>query len=56
MTVSPDSEEALQESEDGYRALFEESLDGIFMTRPDGTVLDANPVACAISPGSRSHG
>ncbi len=29
-----------------YRMLFENSLDGLMLTAPDGTILDANPSAC----------
>ena len=36
------AEEALKESEKRYRSLFEEALDGIFITAPDGRVMDAN--------------
>ncbi|MEY8875705.1 MAG: PAS domain S-box protein [Leptothrix sp. (in: b-proteobacteria)] len=39
MTISLDS---------WHRLLFEHSMDGIFLTRPDGAVLAANPAACAI--------
>ncbi|MDM7918058.1 MAG: PAS domain S-box protein [Methanosarcina sp.] len=38
--------EALQASEERYRSLYENSLDGILLTRPDGTILCANPQAC----------
>ncbi len=40
------AEDALRESEARFRALFENSLDGVFLTVPDGTVLAANPAAC----------
>lgn len=40
------AEEALAESELKYRSLFENSLDGVMLTKPDGTILSANPVAC----------
>ncbi len=36
------AENALQESEIRYRALFDESRDGIFITRPDGNLVEAN--------------
>jgi two-component system, LuxR family, sensor kinase FixL len=39
-------EQALLASETRYRKLFENSFDGIMMTRPDGTILSANPAAC----------
>ncbi|AKB31139.1 sensory transduction histidine kinase [Methanosarcina siciliae HI350] len=40
------AEEALQISEERYRSLYENSLDGILLTKPDGTILCANPQAC----------
>ncbi|MGB9938915.1 PAS domain S-box protein [Methanosarcina sp.] len=40
------AEEALRASEARYRSLYENSLDGIMLTRPDGTILSANPQAC----------
>ncbi|MDW5549885.1 PAS domain S-box protein [Methanosarcina sp.] len=40
------TEKILQESEDRYKAVFDSSLDGIFITIPDGTILAANPAAC----------
>ncbi|AKB35071.1 sensory transduction histidine kinase [Methanosarcina siciliae C2J] len=40
------AEEALQVSEERYRSLYENSLDGILLTKPDGTILCANPQAC----------
>jgi len=36
-------EELLQQSEEKYRSLFEESKDVIFITTPEGRVLDINP-------------
>jgi len=36
------AEEALRESEEKYRALFEESFDGLFITSPAGRILDMN--------------
>ncbi len=40
------AEEALIESEQRYRSLFENSIDGILLTAPDGQILAANPEAC----------
>ncbi|MGB9978280.1 PAS domain S-box protein [Methanobacterium sp.] len=39
------AENALKESEEKYRSIFENSMDAIFLTRPDGSILDANPAA-----------
>ncbi|MFV9507241.1 MAG: PAS domain-containing sensor histidine kinase [Oscillochloridaceae bacterium umkhey_bin13] len=39
---------ALQESEERYRQLFENSADAILLAAPDGTVYAANPAACQI--------
>jgi len=38
--------DSLRESEEKHRLLFENSLDPILLTRPDGTILAANPAAC----------
>ncbi len=37
------AEEALRLSEGKYRTLFEESKDGIFMSTPEGKLIDVNP-------------
>lgn len=42
------AEKLLQESEARYRSLYENSLDGILLTKPDGTILSANPKACSL--------
>ncbi len=43
------AEERLRESEAKYRSLFENSLDGVFLTVPEtGEVLAANPAACSM--------
>jgi PAS domain S-box-containing protein len=41
-------EEALRVSEARYRVLFENNLDAIFLTVPDGRTGAANPAACAM--------
>lgn len=39
---------ALHESEARYRSLFENNLDAVFLTIPDGRIKAANPAACAL--------
>jgi PAS domain S-box-containing protein len=43
---SKQAEETLYNSETRYRSLYKNSLDAILLTRPDGTILSANPQAC----------
>jgi diguanylate cyclase (GGDEF)-like protein/PAS domain S-box-containing protein len=38
----------LRESEARYRALFEHSIDAVFLMQSDGTILSANAQACAL--------
>jgi PAS domain S-box-containing protein len=40
------TEEALQDSEARYRAFFDNSMDALLITSPDGSVLGANSAAC----------
>ncbi|MFA6979569.1 MAG: response regulator [Ignavibacteriaceae bacterium] len=40
--------EALRESEIKYRAFFENSMDSILLTSPDGRIFSANPAACSM--------
>ncbi len=42
------SEDARIESEEKYRSIYNNSLDGILLTAPDGGILAANPAACQI--------
>ncbi|MDQ1274833.1 MAG: hypothetical protein QG610_405, partial [Euryarchaeota archaeon] len=42
------TETALCESEEQYRAFFENSIDAVLLTSPDGTINAANPAACKI--------
>ena len=37
------TEEALRKSEEGYRSIFENAIEGIYQTTPDGRFLTANP-------------
>ena len=47
--------DARRESEARYQLLFENSLDGILLTLPDGSILDANPSACRIMGRTRTE-
>lgn len=38
-----------------YRLLFEFGMDGIMLTRPSGSILDANPAACRIFGRTREE-
>ena len=42
------AEASLGRSEERYRALFDNSLDAVFLTRNDGRIVAANPAACAM--------
>ena len=37
------AEEALRKAEEKYRSIFENAIEGIFQTRPDGRYISANP-------------
>ena len=42
------AQEALKESEQQYRTLFEESIDGVYSVLRDGTITDANTAFCEL--------
>jgi len=46
ITERKNSEELLQESEERYRTFFENSMDGILLTSPNGKTVSANLAAC----------
>ncbi len=45
----------VSDSESRYRLLFENSIDGILLTSPDGGIYDANPSACRILGRTREQ-
>jgi len=49
------NESAYPHSESLYGMLFQNSLDGLMLTSPDGTILDANPSACRIFGRTREE-
>jgi PAS domain S-box-containing protein len=46
ITERKKAEQAIAESEAKYHSVFDNSIDAIFLTAPDGTILAANPAAC----------
>jgi PAS domain S-box-containing protein len=46
---------SLEQSERRYRMLFENSMDAVLRSRPDGRVLAANPAACALFRASEAQ-
>jgi hypothetical protein len=55
ITKRKKAEEALSQSERRYRRLFETSQEAIVITTPGGTILDANPAACALNGYAREE-
>jgi diguanylate cyclase (GGDEF)-like protein/PAS domain S-box-containing protein len=43
------TKQILEESEERYRSIFNNTMDGIFLTSSDGAILAANPAACRIT-------
>ena len=48
ITERKKGEQLLKDSEAKYRSFFENSMDGILLSRPKGSIMEANPAACAI--------
>ena len=44
-----------KKSEARYRLIFENSMDGVLLTAPDGRIFDANPSACSIFGRTREE-
>ncbi|MDZ7763493.1 MAG: PAS domain-containing protein [Melioribacteraceae bacterium] len=42
------AEELLQETEERFKSFFENSMDGLLFTRPDGKIISANWAACEL--------
>jgi PAS domain S-box-containing protein len=49
------SQKDLPQNDPRYRLLFENSMDGILLTSPDGQILDASPSACRILGRTREQ-
>src|SRR5687768_10002041 len=47
-TEEKSKERQLKESEILYRSIWENTLDGIILGKPDGRLIAANPAACAM--------
>ena len=48
ITAQKQARDALRESEARFRAMFENSLDGVLLTSPAGEIFSANPAACSM--------
>jgi len=53
--TDPSSQNLDRSGKNLYEMLFENSLDGIMLTVPDGAILDANPAACRIMGRTREE-
>ncbi len=58
MTLNNTTEAPAQDFVPGealYRLLFQNSFDGVMLTAPDGSIIDANPAACRILGRTRNE-
>ncbi|APR79484.1 Sensor protein [Minicystis rosea] len=55
ITAQRVAELSLRESEERYRSLFENTIDGVLLTTPEGAVLAVNPSACRMFHCSESE-
>jgi PAS domain S-box-containing protein len=55
ITARKQVDEVLRESEEQYRAFFENSMDAILLTSPGGSILAANPAACRMFDKSEAE-
>jgi PAS domain S-box-containing protein len=46
ITERKNAEKLLKESEGKYRSFFENNMDGVLLSKPDGGIEEANPAAC----------
>ena len=55
ITESKIAEEALRRSEEKYRSFFEDSKDGIYISTPEGRIIDINPSGAELFGYSREE-
>jgi len=55
ITARVEAEQALREAERRYRSLFDNAIEGIFRTTPEGRYLDANPALARIYGFATAH-
>ena len=55
ITARKQAEEALRRAEEKYRSIFENAVEGIFQTTPDGRYLNVNPALARLYGYESSH-